>query len=323
MPPSSRSLWALPAAVLAAVLLVLGCRDSATNPSPRNERIPTALRISSPSLSLNDADTARLTVTVLDQKLEPFSSPPPGLVISWSSSNPAVASVSGGLVTANRRGSASIVVSAGQLADSAAVAVRAVASALHVAGDTSFQGTAGQPLRDTLVVRLVDRHQEGVGGVAVEFRVVAGGGTVTPASVTSDSLGFARAFWTLGPRSGPQTVEARAPGVSAPAATFRAAAAPGAASALKVVSGNAQSGFAGRPLAADLSVQVVDAKDNPVVGATTTWIVNAGGGRIEPGTAVTDSSGIARVRWTLGHVTGPQAADAVGGGSGGGVTATA
>jgi hypothetical protein len=79
------------------------------------------------------------------------------------------------------------------------------------AGDGQ-QGAPGARLPDPLVVRVADEDDCAMSGVAVEFSVTRGGGTLTAdaARVTTvtDTDGLARAAWTLGP-TGPQEAQAR------------------------------------------------------------------------------------------------------------------
>ena len=74
----------------------------------------------------------------------------------------------------------------------------------------------GAALPESLVVRVTDSNDRPVQGQAVAFAVTAGGGTVTPSSVTTNADGVAGARWTLGPAAGPQTATATAAGGGAP-----------------------------------------------------------------------------------------------------------
>ncbi len=81
--------------------------------------------------------------------------------------------------------------------------------------------------------------------------------------------------------------------------------------AILLVSGDTQIGAAGMPLLAPLVVQVDDKAGDPVPNATVAFVVTAGGGTIQPASAVTDSRGQATARWTLGTLAGvPSAATA-------------
>lgn len=75
---------------------------------------------------------------------------------------------------------------------------------------------------------------------------------------------------------------------------------------LVVVSGGSQEGIAGEELAAPLVVRVVDVRGRPVAGQIVNFRVASGGGSVFAGAALTDRSGIASDRWTLGPTTGEQ-----------------
>lgn len=83
-----------------------------------------------------------------------------------------------------------------------------------------------------------------------------------------------------------------------------------AASAMLIVAGNDQSGIAGDELSDAVIVQVVDSMNEPVPGQIVNFRVTAGGGSVFAGVAMTDANGLARERWTLGTVAGPQKLEA-------------
>jgi hypothetical protein len=72
---------------------------------------------------------------------------------------------------------------------------------------------------------------------------------------------------------------------------------------ITVVQGNDQVAQAGRPLATPIVLRVVDADGRGVAKQTATLIVATGGGVVDPATAVSDTNGEMRVRWTLGLAT--------------------
>ena len=69
----------------------------------------------------------------------------------------------------------------------------------------------GDPLADSLVVRVTDRSGRPLSGVYVTWST--SGGTVSPTVVASGPGGEARAKWTLGPVPGPVDAVATVPGV--------------------------------------------------------------------------------------------------------------
>ena len=91
----------------------------------------------------------------------------------------------------------------------------AAAKIVIVRGDG--QGAAvGAVLPESLVVRVTDSNGRPVQNQGVTFAVAAGGGSVAPASATTNSDGVAQAQWTLGPTAGPQRATATATGSGAP-----------------------------------------------------------------------------------------------------------
>lgn len=79
----------------------------------------------------------------------------------------------------------------------------------------------GEEVTNPLVVRIT---QDGaaVSGRTVTWSVTAGGGSVDPASSTTDASGNASTTWTLGPSAGANTVQASSSGVTGSPVTFQA-----------------------------------------------------------------------------------------------------
>jgi hypothetical protein len=144
--------------------------------------------------------------------------------------------------------------------------------------------------------------------------ITAGGGSVTPTTSVTDALGHASTSWTLGAAVGTNTVDAVVSGVGT--AHFTATAQAGSAAAIRIVSGNNQSGQVGTRLGADLVVVVQDADGNPVSGVTVTWTVASGGGSVAPASVTTGANGQASAEWTLGPQVGGQKVRASAGGAG-------
>ena len=94
-----------------------------------------------------------------------------------------------------------------------------------------------------LVVAVVDADGNPVTSAAVTWVVTGGGGTLDPATGTTDAEGRASTKWTLGATVGANTAQAVVSGVGQ--AEFTATAAAGTASAIQIVSGNNQNGQAG------------------------------------------------------------------------------
>ena len=84
----------------------------------------------------------------------------------------------------------------------------------------------------------------------------------------------------------------------------------GTPAVLQEVSGSGQSGAVGTQLGQDFVVRVNDASGTPVGGVGVTWAVNAGGGSITPTSSISDASGLAGARLTLGPSAGANTATA-------------
>ncbi|MCO5170525.1 MAG: Ig-like domain-containing protein [Planctomycetes bacterium] len=177
----------------------------------------------------------------------------------------------------------------------------AAATLVVVSGDNQ-SGTAGAALALPFVAAARDAFGNGVQGVAVTFAVTAGGGSLTPASVTTDAQGLASSRLTLGATPGTNRAMASATGLTA--VTFTASGMAGAASQIALTSGNNQSGPAGTALANPLVVTVRDASDAPVAGFMVQFQVTAGGGSLSAATVATDAQGRAATTLTLGATAG-------------------
>ena len=175
-----------------------------------------------------------------------------------------------------------------------------VPTAIVANSSTSLTGVAGGTVSPSPSIRVEDQRGAPAAGVAVSFQVVSGGGSVTGASVTTDSSGIATVgSWTLGTTAGPNTLSASAATLTA--VTFTATGTAGDATALAKSAGDNQNGNAGSPVAVAPAVTVKDANGNPKSGVVVTFAVATGGGSITGGTATSNASGVATVgSWTLG-----------------------
>lgn len=309
-----------------SLLLLLSpgaCRDTTT---PPERVVPTAVRLDRAGLTIDDGTGERLTATVYDQRGRVMDPLPAGVSILWTSSDSAVASVdSSGLVTGKRPGTALIRAIVGSLSAEATVTVRQVPAALSITDGRDQAAPAGAPLPAPVAARVVDRHGDGVPGVAVTFAVTSGGGSVTPATGSTDDGGLVEATWTLGPEAGPQTLTASAASLSGSPAEVHATATAAAPASIEKRSGDGQQAPVGATLPEPVVVRVTDAFGNPVPGVTVSWVVTAGAGSADPLTGITDADGTASTRWTLGPGGGEQALTAVAAGMSAvfGVTAAA
>ncbi len=162
----------------------------------------------------------------------------------------------------------------------------------------------GAQLPTSIVLRVLGTDGGPIEKIPVSLSVVAGGGTVDPATSLSDANGEVKAKWTLGPASQVQTLSAGAPGVEA--VTISALGIlPGD---LIVAQGNNQVARQGAALPVQIVLRVTGGANVPIPGVTVAMAITGGGGQISPQSAVTNALGEVTVRWTLGPQTGTQSA---------------
>ena len=194
-------------------------------------------------------------------------------------------------------------------------ALAVVAEAEPVAANTRLSivadnpsGEAGHRLDDTVAIHISDSTGRALADVPVAW-VALDNGRAEAIDARSDSLGQARALWTLGPKAGTQRLRAQVGSshgkTSVPPITLHATAQAGAPAGLLVVSGDAQRGIAGQPLAKSILVRVVDSTGNGI--ADSELQLSPSDGSVPDTSIHTDSNGVARIHWTLGHSAGDHA----------------
>lgn len=205
---------------------------------------------------------------------------------------------------------------------SAEVRVRSIPSSsaqIEIVGGQGQRAAAGSSLAEPLAVRLVDGAGRPLAGRPVTFAVRRGTGHLTSGvdegrqlAVTTDVHGLAAASFTLGDRAGlgNHEVAVSSPGFAAPAVFFGTAEVSAPRRIVPVVGGDqsgVRRGAVGREYLQPLLAQVFDAYGNPLAGVTVTFRSVLGGGTFVGNTGdaesietVTDSDGIAAVRYVLG-----------------------
>lgn len=131
-----------------------------------------------------------------------------------------------------------------------------------VSGDAQ-EAVVGTELPTPLVVKVLDSTGAAVSGQLVNFRIVAGGGSVFAGASITNSAGLAQERWTVGTSTADsQRVEARAvdnvTGAPLTFAVFKAVALPGPPASLTKVAGDAQSAVVESPVAVPPAVSVAD-----------------------------------------------------------------
>ena len=266
---------------------------------------PNTIVISPSSITLDAVDaTAPLTAQVFDANDRVL----PEVMVSWSSSNNAIAMVSTeGVVTAAASGVATVTATVGNTSGSATVSVTQLAATVEkVSGDDQV-GFAGDALPELLVVRAFDRLGSPAAGVPVDFQIVRGGGSLTPSQVQTDSEGRAAATWTLGSLAGDeQSVWGFLSFRVGEGVEFAASAVAGPPAGIVTVSGDGQAAPRLSTLSDPLAIRIEDAFQNPVQGVPVDFVVIEGQGSVQPTMVSTDAAGLASTSWTLGMPLGGQ-----------------
>jgi hypothetical protein len=165
-------------------------------------------------------------------------------------------------------------------------------------------GHAGEPLADSVRIRITDSTGRALPDVPVRWTPVDGG-SVEVASARTDSLGVASALWTLAKKTGTQRLRAQVgvgPGLGIAPVTLSAMALAGAPASIALSAGENQRAPAGADLKKALVFRVLDATGSGVASASLT--LSPSGGILSDTALTTDSLGVARTRWTMGHSAG-------------------
>ncbi len=243
--------------------------------------------------------SASINATALDEN----SSALLDAKVSWLSSNEEVASIeqTGNAIkiTALRPGTTVLLAESGDGTSELTVNVSQVpASMTRVNGDGQ-RGQVEGALDENLVVRVNDAGGSPIEGAIVRFAVSKKGGSLSEISVFTDAVGYAFTYWTLGQKTGKHEVVASMADISS-TVNFSATATAGAASSIRLVSGNKQVGPAESTLTEPAVVRVTDRFGNPVEGHRITWIATSGGGSMDPAESLTDENGHANANWPIG-----------------------
>jgi hypothetical protein len=191
------------------------------------------------------------------------------------------------------------------------------AQLLDISGNDQM-GFVNADLENELTTRVVDQNGNPVVAHTVEFTVSTGGGMLksgaSPSSQVykqTDSNGYAKVTWQMGPTLGQQTVNARAENgqganlINSPI-TFRATAQE-PLSIMQYISGNGQTGSVNAQLADPLVVRLFDSDNVPLAGEPVKFIATTFNGQFSGKDSVfvnTNSQGYAQATPTLGNTVG-------------------
>jgi uncharacterized protein YjdB len=171
-----------------------------------------------------DNNTTRalsLNLSFSDGRVSKFTGP-----VTWSSSSPAVVAVlENGEVSARLPGTSTITARTTRGTASANVRVLPVNADLRLVVPDSIAVPAGLDGGTLVTARVVDVTGAPVSGLQVDFSVLAGSASMSPAQVFTDQHGFARTTFTSGTVATEILAEVSSPGLEASGSS--AAAAPG------------------------------------------------------------------------------------------------
>ncbi|HEY2374638.1 MAG TPA: hypothetical protein VGH98_01565 [Gemmatimonadaceae bacterium] len=237
-----------------------------------------------------------------------------GLPLTWSTADSSIATVSqAGLVTTTGKSGSTSLIAMGLngVTGQAVINVQPAVRLTVIAGDNQ-SGLAGLALPTKLQVQAFDANGNAVIGATVSFTAV-GGGSVLPASATTDVTGVASTTLTLGTGIGTYAFTATVAG--SPNVTTRVASSATAAAAavLGLAGGANQIDTVLATLGKALSVKVTDAFGNPVQQQAIDFQVTSGQAGLVavPGTAPqtlvhtsTDNTGVAQATLVAGRLAG-------------------
>lgn len=168
-------------------------------------------------------------------------------------------------------------------------------------------------------VKVTDQFGNPIAGVAVNFAVASGGGTVTGAAQTTGADGVATVGgWTIGQTVGANVLRATATGATITTgnpADFTATGIAGAPAVITKIAGDQQAQLAGSGLVIAPTVSLADQFGNSIFNQTVTFEVTSGGGLLTGATPSTNTAGIASLgTWNLGSTPGINTMTATAGG---------
>jgi hypothetical protein len=151
------------------------------------------------------------------------------------------------------------------------------------------------------VVRVTDRYQNPISGVAINFQPDLGASVLTGTSQLTDAEGKATlGSWTIGTDAGSYTVRGYL--LNGNSAVFEARGIP---ATLLLLEGNGQSANAGTAVPLAPAVRAARDDGSPLPNVSVDFIATGGGGQVQGAPAITGADGIARpIRWILGPSAG-------------------
>jgi hypothetical protein len=228
-----------------------------------------------------------------------------GVHVDWQEDDSSVVALdSAGVLSGRNAGRTTITARMDGVKTRTSVTVVTTASTVALVAGSAQRALAGGTLPQAIVVRATNHRGAPAPKQLVTFRTVDGQGRAEPDSVLTDADGRARTTWTLGAFPGRQTLLATAEHVDS-ALAIVAESDPVASNTRVIVLNDHLSAPAGATIADSVAVRVTDSTGRALVDVPVRWTALAGG-TAEAVDARTDSTGVARARWTLAKKTGVQ-----------------
>jgi uncharacterized protein YjdB len=228
-----RSLPRFGRAAVALLIPLLFAACEATNDPAGVEPVDLAVHPSSASVEEGDGFQLKLI-----DPTRPGEQIRTGAGVHWTSSDPDVATVSGGMVHGLAVGETQIrAVTAGGLSSTATVRVVRTPNTVEPSDDLVLEGIVGEDLDQEIRTRVRSVTGRPVANTEVRFDVMSGGGAASPTSAHTDEEGFVQTRWTLGTVAGEQTLRVRVAQRPSASLSLDALAHPGSPETVAVVPG--------------------------------------------------------------------------------------
>ncbi len=184
-------------------LILTGCGGGGSSTGP------STLSIVAPTSTIISGTSVQATATITNG-----SGTSPASDVSWSSTDHDVVSVSPtGLLTAAKKGGATIKATSGTLSAQLNVSVTpGQPASIQIVSGSGQTAAHSSTLPDPLCTTVLDAAGNFLTGITVTYTVATGGGAIaSPTAPATDGSGIAiSGHWTLGPGTGQQTVTATA-----------------------------------------------------------------------------------------------------------------
>ncbi|MFZ5516472.1 MAG: Ig-like domain-containing protein [Candidatus Zhuqueibacterota bacterium] len=191
--------------------------------------------------------------------------------------------------------------------DYIATAYASTATTLKKISGDSQTGTAGLPLSNNFIARVVDGSDNPIFDYPVKYKVSFGGGNFNGASsieIRTDAFGNASRTFTLGRVAGSNVVTVEASALSGSPQGFTAQGVAGEAAKITKWAGEGKTGSVGGQISG-IQVKVTDIFDNAVSGYTVTFSVIQGDATMSgSGAVISGADGVASATINVGSTVG-------------------